>query len=409
MSDQNPEETFPNTSSQVAPTEPIVLETTHETPPAKGRLPIWVVILVGVLMLLVIAGISAWLGLQEGNAQKLSIQGTQAVYAVQTQFALAMSDIEDGNYGLSEQRMLWFRDVPAGARPLTDEIAAELAVQYELAVREIQTKNYAQAEARLEWILEWDAGYPGAQDTLTELLFQSRITVTPTPLPTPTLVPTVDLRSQEKLYTDSQQALAAGNWTLAIETMLTLRKLDSDYEAVKLDGMLYVAYRGRGVDKITGKKETDASIESVDLQGGSYDLTLAEQFGPLDQDAEAWRRRAKWYLSGASYWGVDWGKAVSYFELLFLEAPYLSDGTQYARDRYLTGLVKYGDWLATKGEWCAALEQYQKAKDNNNGQYSDPAFEPTAVYVGEQCGVGAPAPETATPEGWVAPTETPNP
>jgi hypothetical protein len=407
MSDQNLEENFPNpTPEKLDPTEPITLTETDETPPAKGRLPIWMVIVVGIVMLLIIAGISAYLGAQQGTAQKNSLQSTEDVHAVQTQFALAMADIEDGNYGLSEQRMLWFRQVSPASKPLTDEIAAELAVQYELAKREIENKNYPQAQARLEWILEWQPDYPGVQDTLTEMLFQSRITVTPTPLPTATLVPTVDMRSQEKLYTDSQQTLAAGNWSAAIDTILSLRKLDPAYETVKLDGMLYMAYRNRGVDKILGSKKTDASITRVDLQGGSYDLTLAEQFGPLDQEAEAWRRRAKWYLSGASYWGVDWAQAVTYFEQLFLESPYLSDGTQLVKDRYLGALVKYGDWLAAKGEWCTAREQYQKAIDNG---YTDPMFDPTPVYVGEQCGIGAPAPETPTPEGWVAPTNTPEP
>jgi outer membrane protein assembly factor BamD (BamD/ComL family) len=396
MSDQN-----------LAETSPLSVE--EDLPPTKGRLPIWIVIIVGVLMLLTIAGISAYGGYQSGIEQRLNAQGTQAVHAVQTQYALALADIDAGNYGLADQRRDWFRNISPSSRPLTDEIAIELAVQLELAQREIAAKNYTQAETRLNWILEWQPDYPGAQDALAELLFQSRITVTPTPMPTPTLVPTADIRSQEKLYTDSQQALAAGNWSVAIENILTLRKLDSTYETVQLDGMLYVAYRNRGVDKIIGKIDTDATIEGPDLQGGSYDLTLAEQFGALDQEAEAWRRRAKWYLSGASYWGVDWAKAISYFELLFLEAPFLSDGTQYAKDRYLGGLVKYGDWLAAKGEWCLAQEQYQKALDNG---YADPIFESTPIYAGEQCGSGAPPPEgqtTPTPEGEVTPTPTVSP
>jgi hypothetical protein len=385
MSDQNPPETL-------APEEALT--------PTKGRLPVWIVIIVAVLMLLSIAGISGYGGYQEGIANRLSVQGTQSVYAVQTQYALALADIDAGNYGLADQRREWFRsDVQPAARPLTAEIAAEMAVQLELANREIAAKNYLAAQARLEWILEWQPDYPGAQETLAELLFQSRITITPTPMPTATLVPTVDLRSQEKLFTDSQQSLAAGKWSLAIETILTLRKLDPAYETVKLDGMLYVAYRNRGVDKITGKTDTDETITGPDLQGGSYDLTLAEQFGTLDQDAEAWRKRAKWYLTGASFWGVDWPTAISYFELLFIEAPYLTDGSQYARDRYLGGLVKYGDSLAARGEWCLAQEQYQKAIENG---YVAEGFEPTPVYAGEQCGSGAPP-----PEGEATPTPTP--
>jgi len=368
----------------------------------RSKLPLWLIIVVGIVMLLMIAGLSAYSGYNSGIDQRVSAQDTQSVQAVQTQYALARADIDAGNVGLSEQRLSWFQDVSPEFRALTEPIQAELEGQYELALREIEAKQFSQAQARLEWILEWQPEFPGAMDALAEVIFQSRITPTPTPLPTPTLVPTEDIRTQENLYNDAQQALTAGDWSVAIETLLSLRKLDPEYEAVKLDGMLYVAYRNRGVDKIRGKGDTDATITGVDLQGGSYDLTLAEQFGTLDQEAEAWRKRAKWYLTGASYWGVDWGRAVSYFELLFIEAPFLSDGTTYAKDRYLEGLVKYGDWLAARGDWCSAQEQYQKALaalDNDNPR--KPEIEPTALYSSDQCNSGAPPPEgseTATPE-----------
>jgi hypothetical protein len=128
----------------------------------------------------------------------------------------------------------------------------------------------------------------------------------------------------------------------AIETTYS-RKRYPDYND-KSRRMLYVALRNRGVDKI--------ALEA-DLEGGMYDLTLAEKFGPLDAEATNWRSWAELYRLGAGFWDIDWGQAVNYFSQLASAAPNLMDGSGLtARDRYREALLSYGDWLVQKGEWC---------------------------------------------------------
>ena len=101
--------------------------------------------------------------------------------------------------------------------------------------------------------------------------------------------------------------LIGRDWTGAIDTLLLLRKNYPDYMAVKVDDMLFVALRNRGIDKIA---------QLHDLEGGNYDLTLAERFGPLDAEARNWRDWAELYIRGASFWDVDWAQSVYYFSQL---------------------------------------------------------------------------------------------
>ena len=78
--------------------------------------------------------------------------------------------------------------------------------------------------------------------------------------------------------------------------LIPLRKDDITYHAAEVDGMYYMALRNRGVCKIYPQSyEPNASCATlnINLEGGIYDLTQAEQFGPLDATASALRTWAR--------------------------------------------------------------------------------------------------------------------
>lgn len=369
----------------------------------------WVVwTLIALMLLCAIAALSGWGGYRAGNQmrQEEARQATRGV--AQTQFAMAMQDIDAGQFRFLPTRLASFQQWPPDQRDLSPEIELELQVQFELAKSDAQQKRYEAARARLEWIIEWNPGFPGVTDLLADTLYQMSITATPTLAPTPTPVPatpTPDLRGVEMLYSDSQQALLGGNWTVAIETLLTLRKRDVTYKAVQVDDMLYVAYRNRGLDKIKGAGKTDSTITEVDLEGGMYDLKLAEVYGPLDADSLKYRRWAQWYIAGASFWNVDWKRAVDYFALVENEAPYLVDVNGWpAIERYRYALIQYGDQLVVLGDCAGGSEQYQKALDLG----PNPTLEPTATAAASGCGPSQPqmTPETPVEETPLAATST---
>jgi tetratricopeptide (TPR) repeat protein len=177
--------------------------------------------------------------------------------------------------------------------------------QYDLAVQDLAEGRYEVARQRLEYVLALDPSYSGATDRLAEALAVLYATATPSPLPpTVTVTPTRDPRPVQELFSHAQSLVAGGQWDQAIDTLLALRQADPAYQTARVDGMLYISLRQRGVSKI---------LDSGNLGGGAYDLALAERFAPLDVQATSWRELARLYLFGSSFWGVIPEQAVFYF------------------------------------------------------------------------------------------------
>ena len=286
-------------------------------------------VLLSLAALLVIAGASAYGGYLSGIEQRTSLEATQVHREVAEQFELGLQDVNSGRYEVARQRF--------------------------------------------EYVIQLDPGYPGVTDQLALVLLELNTTATPTAVPTPTLTPTVDLRGAEELFSQAQVLLADERWSEAIETLLKLRKDEPSYQAVKVDSMLYVALRNRGVQRI---------LAEADLEGGTYDLALAERFGPLDVEASNMRTWADLYVTGASFWELDWAQAVNFFGQLVPVAPNLRDSSNLtATERYRLATIKYGDFLAENGEWCDALAQYEAALTLG----SDPEVESTAASVAREC------------------------
>lgn len=266
-----------------------------------------------------------------------------------------------------------------------------IAEQYELGMLDLEEGRYDLARQRFEYVLERDPGHTGAADNLLIVLQVLYATATPTPVPpTRTPTPTPDLRPIEDLYTQAVGQFNAENWDGVIDTLVNLRKVDQAYRVVDVDSLLYRTLRIRGIHKIRNESN---------LEGGIYDLALAERFGPLDVDANQWRNFARIYMIGSSFWEVDPIQAVYYFGQVASAAPYLRDASGWtARERYRAALIQYGDLLARKGEWCEGEMQYNLALEI----YSDQAIIPTVTYLALEC-----SPPTSTPEDTATITLTP--
>lgn len=269
------------------------------------------------------------------------------------------------------------------------QVSQHIHEQFELGLQDLEAKRYDAARQRFEYVIRLDPNYPGVTDKLAAVLLELNTTATPTPVPTPTLTPTPDMRGVEDLFSQASEFLANSDWSNAIDTLLKLRKDDPDYQAVKVDAMLYVALRNRGVYKI---------LNQADLEGGTYDLALAERFGLLDVEADNYRKWADFYVTGASFWELDWRQAAHHFGLIVQVAPNLRDASNMtARQRFLHATIKYADILAENGEYCLAQEQYEIAL--NSG--ADPSLQETATWAADRCSGGA------GPDEGEAPAEPP--
>jgi hypothetical protein len=224
----------------------------------------------------------------------------------------------------------------------------QLGEQFQYALVDIQFQRYPNAQQRLQWILARDPSFPGVQEKLTEVLVLMN---RPTPTLTPSLTPTPDFTGAEQAFTQAQQQIAAQDWPGAISTLDTIRKLDPTYQTGQVDGMYYFALRNYGYDLIT---------KQGNLEGGIYQFTLAERFGPLDRDSAGLREGARFYLIGASFWELDWEQALLYFNQI---AGYgLWDGTMTVAERIHIASMRYGDQLLEAGDACRAVEQYENAQ-----------------------------------------------
>ncbi len=228
-------------------------------------------------------------------------------------------------------------------------VSRQLTEQFALALMDIQNKNYGAAQQRLNYIIQNDPTFPGASEKLAEVMVLASI---PTATTTPTLTPTPDFSGVEEIFQRAQQYINIKDWANAIANLDTLRRKDPNYRAAEVDGMYYFSLRNYGFDL----------IQQGNLEGGIYQLTLAERFGPLDSTANSLREGARLYILAASFWELDWKNAATYFGQLYAGWPSMWDGTMVASDRYRIASMRYGDELFAREEYCAATQQYQNAQ-----------------------------------------------
>jgi len=265
-------------------------------------------------------------------------------------------------------------------------INQQLGEQFQNTLVDIQFGRYEIAKQRLEWIIANEPSFPGAQQKLTELLVLMNV---PTPTITPSLTPTPDFTGAEQAYARAQQLIAAQDWPGAIGALDEMRKLDRNYQVGQVDGMYYFALRNYGYSLIT---------QQGNLEGGIYQITLAERFGPLDRDTNALREGARVYLVGASFWELDWAQAVFYFDQVYRGYAGLWDGTMTGTERYRVASMRYGDQLFAAEDYCGAVTQYQ------NAQAIAPLDNTSAEMLDDALGVCFPATATTAPTLEISPT-----
>lgn len=284
------------------------------------------------------------------------------------------------------------------------QVSGQLADQFVRGMEALDAGQYDLAKTYFDYIMGEDPNYPGVQTAYTELLLRMQISPTPTYTPTPTITPTPDLRGAEEIFNSARQALANSDWDGAITNLDNLRKIDMHYRAAEVDGMYYTALRMRGISKIL---TTDC--QAINLEGGIFDLSLAERFGPLDGLAAGLRTDARLYIIGASYWDQDWDQAQYYFYQVMALVPNLADSScMTATERWRYATIKVAERLLAAGDVCGAEAQFTDAF--SIGSQKNEAYYPTATQVSHECDGpdnNQPAPTAEGTPTEVTPTEPP--
>ena len=259
-------------------------------------------------------------------------------------------------------------------------ISQQLLDQFQYALVDEQFGRYAAAKERLEFIIQNNSGFPGAKDELAKVLVKMTI---PTPTATTPPTATPDLRGVQSLFATAQQLIAAGDWANALAALDQMRKDAPEFNASQVDGMYYFALRNYGVSLIQ---------QQGDLEGGIYQLTLAERFAPLDKTAVGLREGARSYILASSYFGLNWGRAVELFRGVAGAWPSMWDGSLTANQRFQIALMRYGDELWAQSQACPASDAYEEAKGLGD---LDPTSAKNSNQAYQTC---HPATETPAPE-----------
>lgn len=288
--------------------------------------------------------------------------------------------------------------------------AGQLEEQFLLGQQAYDAGNYELAKTYFEGIIRTDATFPGITAAYADLLLKMQATPTPVFSPTPEVSPTPDLRGVEEIFTTAQNLLNSRDWNGAITNLDSLRKSNPDYRTAEVDGMYFTALRERGVQKIA------TGCQDVNLEGGIYDLTLAERFvgeGNLDAYAESLRTYARYYIIGASFWDQDWVQAQYFFGMVMAAYPNMTDSScKSASTRWAEATARTADAYLSVGDTCAAEALYATAFVVYNPEIAK--FYPTATAVSLLCdgsgggdAGGTGGGETPTPEGPLPPSPTP--
>lgn len=343
---QDPGRTLPQDVNRTRPGSTVTRPTrTGDTQPMQTRpngpkrsLGYWTWVAAGVILAIVVLGVSVVTGYMGGEQERTDQKATEQASLLQEQFDLGVADLQNGRLQIAQQRF--------------------------------------------DYILQIDPNYTSVRDLL-DLTLQGLNQPTSTPLPPPTEVintptPTLSVQSLDGLFSAAQSALSQQNWDQTIELLLALRRKDPEYQLDQVNQLFFGALRNRGVNEIL----------SGDQELGIFDLTLASRFGALDNQAASWQRTAEFYLYANSYFGLDWQQAAANFSSL------CGAGVWDSCYKYAESAANYGDLLVSNDkDYCAAVDQYDASLTTRDKS----SLHPTATAAYKACQTATAHPETATP------------
>jgi len=254
-------------------------------------------------------------------------------------------------------------------------------------------RNYSLAAAEFEMALQYDPDHPYASDRLAEARALARAEGG---FPTPTTAGDRVNPEMSTLLEEGEKAYSEGRWEEAAGKLEQIRSLDPDYEAEKVEALLFSAYYNAG-PKLVNDDRLEEALRRFDA---------ALEIDPENADALGQKRLGTLYLSGMGYWGVDWERATDSFSELYDAKPDYKDTEQRLHDAY----VSQGDSLMDRGDPCDAGKAYASAL----AVFFDPAVSSKLDKADRSCeGIESASPtavaeDTPTPEEEAGePTVTP--
>jgi tetratricopeptide (TPR) repeat protein len=226
----------------------------------------------------------------------------------------------------------------------TQTTTVQIDVQFGQARADLEAGHYGLAAERFRWVLEKSPGYPGAAEGLAQA--ESVLSQTSTPLAT--LSPSTN-QNPDELLAEAEGYYKASEWANAIARFQELQVIAPTHREAEVKEMLHRALVTLGLQYVRGDR----------LQEGLTLLDQAKAIRPLDDQAEGERRLATFYVTGRTYFGLNWSITIQNFQAIYDVAPDYRD----VKDQLWQAYVSSGDQLVALGGHCDAAMQYEEALD----------------------------------------------
>lgn len=296
----------------------------------------------------------------------------------------------------------YFRGIRDRVSKQNEEALTQAAIQYQYGIQQLGSGNYELAKTHFEFVLETYPEFPDITEKYTEVMVKLAESSQPTMAPMPTATP--DTRAAETIFNQAVQEVQSQQWALAMDSLDALRNADLNYRTLDVDGLYFTTLRYRAVQQMIGEG---------DLEEGLYLMTILSRYAPLDRDAMQYSNWARLYLTGASFWEIDWEQVLIYFSDLYAAFPNMHDGSGFtATDRYMIASEEYADQLVANGDHCGALKYYenvlnisgiQNVLDKYNKAF-EICYPPTPVVIDTPVPVDQPTDEPIVQDPTLEPT-----
>ncbi|MEM7031120.1 MAG: hypothetical protein AAF629_16260 [Chloroflexota bacterium] len=263
---------------------------------------------------------------------------------------------------------------------------AEVEKHYQRALAHIENDRLELAKAELELTLTLDPAHTLARDTLASL----QTTPTSEAIFFTDNTPTNTIDNLQALFDEARKLTLQGNWSKAIQALTQIRQADTNFQASEISDLLYNANYELGLRLVAERKLTDAIT--------AFDEALVER--PDDPIVVAEWEKVTLYLSLNPTEPETFENNALVLERIYDQDPDFVDVADLLYDTY----KQWGDYLGGQSDWCAAEEQYKRARS----VFSSPRIGEQVAQANQEClKLSTPTPTaTKKPTATTRPTAT---
>jgi len=215
----------------------------------------------------------------------------------------------------------------------------QVAILLQRASDMLDAGMHDEARAVYERIISFDPQNEAAHSAILALEATPKVETVPETNAEPTAV---DIE-----WARAVTLFGEGRWQEAIQRLLLVRTMQTDYKVVEMDELLFLSY----------VESARAVIAEGNLEEAVQLFDSALEVDPNNTLIQQERYMTANYVDVKTYWGADWSRVIRLLGDLYRMDPEYRD-VQYLLQR---AHVQQGESFAREENWCAAAAEYTSA------------------------------------------------